>query len=240
MDPGTSALDETAYQKLAEDLHTETSAKAILTHLEAFVVGISDPARAGNRAGIFLRAGGLAALVPYLKGTTTSDGTTHDIATSLAVADKATEALLKLSQLDDATRAAIRHGTNIIPPLILALKTAPTVTARSAAASVLHSLADAHPEECPAMAEAYVVELVVMMYHQIASLPPGVWDFPLAKDLTYPGAALVQVLVRSGTRAATDLRRAICSPQPVRAFTALLLVQVRCPCSHPSKKWTVG
>jgi hypothetical protein len=134
MDPEGSALEEKAFQKLAEVFRTETSAKASLRHLEALVAGVTDPARAVERACIFLGAGGLAALVPYLRGTPTSDGRTddgrtddgktHDGATRLAIVDKATEALLKLVQLDDATRAAIRPATNIIPPLLLALKTA--------------------------------------------------------------------------------------------------------------------
>jgi hypothetical protein len=269
---GTEGLEEfgpeeEAFQKLAEDLRTETSAQAILNHLEAVVAGIEEPLWAEKRAHAFLQAGGLATLIRHFRGTATSDAipgglpgqappegdcqvachlsrnstpdvTSQSSATSnatshatpdamrRAITDTAGKALAALLNVNDATRAVVGNATDSIPPLIDALRAAPTLKARSFASHLLHTVADAYPEECMAMAEAGVVGLVLALYHDIWSSSWDKWNLSYARNLSDAPAFLVHVLVGSGTGAADDLRRAICSRQTVDAYIALQLVQV--------------
>jgi hypothetical protein len=151
------------------------------------------------------------------------------------ITDMAGKALSALIHMNDATMAEFGNAPNILLPLIDALRAAPALAARSYATHMLHMRANAHPEECVAMAEAGVVGLVLALYQDIWSSPPDGWNLPFAKDLAGTAATLVHVLLESGTGAADDLRQAICSPQTVDAYMALLLVQVCCPWSHPRK-----
>lgn len=226
-----------AFQKLAEDLRTETSAKAIVSRLDALITGIRGPLNADNpltadkRAASFLQAGGLPALIPLLRGIATSGATSASGATSHDTSDKAAQALLALLSINSATRTELSTATNAVPPLIDAFRAAPTPEARSAAAAMLHMLAVAHPEECGAMAEAGVVELVIAFYIDVGNMSPDVWDAFVAQDFFPPGT-LVRSLVCSGPRAANDLGRVISGPQALSAFTALIVLQVRNPCSR--------
>jgi hypothetical protein len=148
---------------------------------------------------------------------------------SSAVSDKAGELLSALFRIDDATRAEFENATNLIPPLIDALRSAPRLAGRSLAAYLLQVLADEHPEECTPMVEAGTVSLVLALYRDVWRLHPEQWDPSVAWGLLEPAAALVHVLVRSETGAAQALRQGICSLQEYDTFIALLVVLVRLP-----------
>ncbi len=86
------------------------------------------------------------------------------------------------------------------------------------------------------MAEAGVVGLVLALYCDTWSSSLDAWTPSFAKDLSRMPAILVEMLVGSGTGAADDVQRAICSTQTVDVYIALLLVQVCFPWLYVGKR----
>jgi hypothetical protein len=215
-------------ETLAEELRTETTALAILHHLAGLVAELDDAQTGPQWAHLFLRAGGLPAVIRHLRGTPAGGATPNLTPLSCHISHKAGEALLSLLHHRDAAHAELRNITNILPPLLDAMRHAPALYARSAATRVLLALAEAQPKECWAMAAGGVVALVLSLY-EVA------WELPrdLASDVATPGADLVCTLVRSGTDAVKELREAILSETAVHSFVALLLLQVRCSFPPP-------
>jgi hypothetical protein len=235
--PKPRAREKDVFRTLAEDLRTEASPDTILEHLEVLITGLDDPLSgddkvhtleeagkvAASRARIFLKAGGLPAVIRHLRGATTSD------APSGAISSRAATALWELLKRNDAVMAELHVAENVMLPLLDALRDAPAPVARSVAAQALLDIAGVHPGQGKVMAEAGVIGMVVAYHILIGALPEQGSDLPEAAS--NPAAALACVLMGSSMVAVRDLRRAILGPEADQAFAALFVLQVR-PISH--------
>jgi hypothetical protein len=233
---GMPDLRTTVWETLAEDLRTESSALAILQHLKGLVSGVDDPRGGASRAEMFLRTGGLPAVLPHLRGTLAEDGTRDKSELSCEISQMAGESLLSLLGHADGANAELWTISNIVAPLLDAMRDAPAIYARTAAGRLLFVLAELQPAECGAMVAGGLLGLVLSLYDDIWNLPGGGWDLEFAQDLGIPVADLVCTLVREGTDAAKELRLAILSGKARDGFVALVLLQVCHSCSFTSER----
>ncbi len=227
---GDLAPQRDAFQMLADNLATEALPEVYLERLKLLVAGLHDPWLGEHRALTFLQAGGLPVIIRHLRGSAAAGAVIHVNALSCSISSNAATALTTLLNRDTATLAELSVATDMMPPLIDALSIAPDWTARSAAAHALLQIAKAHPAQQKAMADAGLFELVTAFYTRLgASLFVGASLMHIVNMLD-PAAALVRVLLSSGTTAVRDLRRAICGPDVHEAFAALVILQVCHPC----------
>jgi hypothetical protein len=228
--------EEAVVQKLAEDLRTETSPAAIVGCIKALCKRLDDEARADYVALVFIRAGGLPALIRHLGGFATSAPTADPEATA-RVRQEAAEALRALmgGTQDMEIMAELRAARGVIAPLLDVLRgpqdsNMPEVfISCSVACDTLLALAVADRVHREAMVDGGVIGLLL-------ALCADVWNARGTEFCEQKGemaALLTRILIESGTAAARDLERAIRAPDPVQCFGALLLLQVRQPCLCP-------
>lgn len=218
---GISAGQKDAVEGLAEVLRTFTMEKP-LGDLLRTLVAILQVSDEGAR--VFLRAGGLPTLIRHLRGAATSDS--DQAVASPDVADWAAEALSALRN----TRSKVRLGLSMsdIPPLVDALRDAPTLGSRCEAVDLLLVLAKAQPSECTAIVEAGVFGLVLTLHAMLSDYTGQARD---VNDDLRQVVKLARQLLCSGAGAANELRLAMLAPHPADCFTALVLAQVHKSCS---------
>jgi hypothetical protein len=209
---------EAAVQRLAEDLRTKTSPKAILKCLKELSKGLEDPLTGDNAANVFLRAGGLPTLIGHLGGNAPPLRTTDPL-NSPYIPLEVAKALATLMGSENVLLGELRLATGVITPLIATLRDGPNVLSRSVAANALLGLVASQPETRKDMAEGGVTGLLLQLCIDVRELPPGP---EVAKGL----AALARTLLESEPLAARDLEQAIRAQETVQSFGALLLLEV--------------
>jgi hypothetical protein len=214
-----------AVQRLVQELQTQTSAKIILKGLNALSKGLSDGRRGQNVALWLLRTGGLAPLIRHLRGSPMSAPTADSDITPSAVSKGASTALLALLGPDPAVMEELQAATDVIEPLIDALRDAPLVLSRKTAFSVLGLIAIGQPAQRRAMGEAGVVGLLVTLYSDSG-------DVLDSRAFATMAAEMVFTLLESGVAAAHDLTQAILAREPARTFAAIVLLSVRHSCLY--------
>ncbi len=155
--------EEAAVQKLAEDVRTETSLDAIVGSLKALCRRLDDEARADHVALVFMRAGGLPALIRHLGGFATS----ADPETTAWVRNEAAEALRAVMGTPGEMEimAELRTATGVIAPLVDVLRGPPdidsphVIVSCSVACDTLLGFAVADRVHREAMADGGVIRL---------------------------------------------------------------------------------
>jgi hypothetical protein len=220
LSPTSPLLKEAAVQKLADDLRAETLPDTILKHLKTLGLHLEDEVMGPKLALVFLHAGGLPTLIQHLEGSLTPAGTTDADATASAIHDAAVFPLCRVLQQDNATVSAELQSVPGVITTLTAVFCDASLKARYIAAAALAILAVSQPTECECMVKGGVVELVLKFYFDVAAWP----------ELMGNAVDLAWVLLRTVPVAARHFEQAICAPEPVQAFAALVLVQV-CPSS---------
>jgi hypothetical protein len=220
------------FQKLAEDLRTETSPAVILERLKSLVNHLTLEKSAGKMALALLRADGSRTIVRLLRGTPTENGTPDRSAMSCAISDLAGHAYFRW-RMEDAVDIELSGATYLIPSLFDALRDAPTMLGRSVAIQVLAGLTTGRPQACQAMVEAGVVKHLVAfyfaLYNDTRGPPEGFCD-PL--ELSDPAGILVGALSHWAPGVMDHLRDAVRAKKAVDVFPALLLTQVCDSCAY--------
>ncbi len=213
--------DKAGVKRLAKDLRTKTSARAILKRLEALTKALEDQQMADKVALAFMRAGGLPTLIRHLKGSAPS-APTSDPRLALLRPSEAGLTLLALLRCQNAMMAELQAVTGVITPLIEVLSDRVSLN-RCVALSTLLVLAMAQPGHLKAMAEEGLMRLLLEFYIELGDLPPTLKEIMQSIVLT---AKLAQRLLESGPVAARELEQTIRSAQTVQTFGALVLLQV--------------
>jgi hypothetical protein len=219
--PGAVGPQEEELQRLANNLNKETSAEATITCLEALNAALEDELTVAKRAKVLLSAGTLPTVVRLLKGDMgphASADPHNMLSTTRGLAGKLLSRLLDT----DFGMAAVASAPDIIPPLIDALRDAPTDQGRCAAAYGLLILAHMEPASQKAVAEGGVMGPLLALYIKLG-----------ADSLATPSVKhvleLAHVLVRSGTGPLREIRRAIRVADEMQAFAAMLILKVNIP-----------
>lgn len=213
-------VQEEEFQRLAEDLATETSAKAILQFLPKLFGALdAEVAEGGNLPPAFLLAGGVPTVIRLLQGNPTADAAPDAVRRNIAMAAGAC--------LDRVTYCCAGKHTvlpaKLVPALTSALRDAPHIIARMAAAKAMVSIAASEAEQRRAMAEGGVIGLV------LAFLLDAGDDF---EDVDKFGAVwvLARDLVCWEMAAVREIRRAMCTADADLAFMAVQVLMVRYSC----------
>jgi hypothetical protein len=220
-DPDCTNSDTTVFHRLAEDLHTATSAETILERLKTLCTALSDEEAAGNGhpgALDFERAGGLPTLVVLLMGVATSDAQTDADSMDSEISQGAGRAFSSLL-VSLSKEGKIFFDGWIVPELIHALRDAPDSLARLVAAQALCAVCSV-PAVRTMIADAGAMGLVLAFLVDVGEV---VWD----KEQWGPAWDLADVLLRWETAAVHDLQKALCGPQLPLAMIARAVLGVR-------------
>jgi hypothetical protein len=210
---------------LTKLVRTETSPEMIVDRLQILKRALQDEEVTDMCALIFVRNGGLPTLIRHLKGVATSDGASNADVTPAMISAYAGETLHMILNSNNR-KAELVSPPGIIPPLIDALRDAPHVLARTAAAQALLLLVLTQPAGHRAMVDAGVMGAVAAYFIRGK-------NSPMAVDKAGPTWDLAQLLLCSQPAAVRDLRLLICGPDTEQAFTALLILHVRHSCTMP-------
>jgi hypothetical protein len=222
--PESSSQDIALFQSFAESFPKKTSAKAIKKCLTALIVRLGDPLTANPCAQMFMQAGGLPVLIRHLRGEVTMDARQDTSIRNNDISSTSGKALAAL--LSHLTPEEFDAPINIMSPLISALRDAPAVAGRSAAAQALLLLVNARPEECRTLAEAGVVQIVLAYDVELSGLPDSIWTTAMAENWAEPASALVCALIQRRNAAAQELCLATQAKQVPLRFAALIFLQV--------------
>jgi hypothetical protein len=230
--PKSRVQREKELKSLAKDLRTETSPSTILKHLKALNIALSDPQTSDPDALVFLRAGGLPALIRHLTGNAASGGT-HTSDTTLSARIAYAGETLKHVLLSNAVMAELASDTGVVPSLIGVLRSTPSPVAQSAAAQGLMLIAHGQAAHRGVMAEAGVVGMVLDLYVTFVAAQSLPWA------LMEPPLDLARLLVCSQMGGVEDLARGIQSLERTRCFGALVVLQVSRNRFHITLRTTV-
>jgi hypothetical protein len=210
------ARTEEALQSVAEDLSSNSSADATLDRLKALNLALNDALTTDGLAPATM-ALLLPSVVRLLRGNPTA-ATVIDPDMRSAISGEAGGVLDRLV-LHSSGLPQLASSTSLVSPLMKALRDAPNVVGRIAAARALTMVADTQPAQCRALAKAGGIGLVLAFFDEVGDLSGDreklgpVWD-------------LAHVLLSSQPFAVRDLRRAICGRETDQNFIALIVLQV--------------
>jgi hypothetical protein len=217
----SQARREKTLESLAKDLRTETSLTTITKRLKVLKIALSDPQTSDNDAVVFVRAGGLPAVIRHLGGLAPSGATCGSDVTFSARAALAGDTMTKLL-LSKAVMADFSSQTDVVPLLIGVLRNTSSFMARSQAAQGLMLIADSQPAWCRGMAEEGIVGLVLDVYVTFRAQPLST----AASAFVEPSLELAHILVCSERAALEDLGRGIQTLKKTKCFGALLILKV--------------